>query len=189
MASAGSVLGGRELKKTASLSGAVAKRPKVGVADLGSGVRLGAGKPRKMGLFKVPQLPLVNGKTKGKEKERPLEGEPDVFGGSDMSIDDLNGKPRSEGKGKRKRSMHDNEAVETEEIMETERANKNVCSHVFPVFFFPRLWLSIRPSSGARLTTSPAPKIQPQLGSIKPTPSSRNFMGGCIEELVLLWYV
>lgn len=131
IASAGSVLGGRELKRTASLSGAVAKRPKV--ADLGSGVRLGEEKSR--GLFKVPQLPLVIGK--GKEKARPVEGEPDVFGGSDMCIEDLNYKPQSEGKGKRKRSMHDNEVAETEEIMEMERANKNVCSHILSVSPFP----------------------------------------------------
>lgn len=124
--STGSNLAGRGLKRTASLSNASAKRPKLGVADLGSGVRLGEEAQGKKGLFKVPQLPLVNGKSKGKEKAKPAD-ESDVFGGTDMVIDGLNRKAQSESKAKRKRNINDGGTGDNDMVMEIERANKNVC--------------------------------------------------------------
>ncbi|KAF9462375.1 hypothetical protein BDZ94DRAFT_1309646 [Collybia nuda] len=125
MASDGSVLGGRELKGAPSLSGATPKRQEVGLADLGSGFRLGEEKQGQKGLFKVPQVPPINGKAKGKEISRPVTGEMDVFGGSDIGIDIYNRKPPSVGKGKRKRDAHDDGIGETNLAIETERANKN----------------------------------------------------------------
>jgi hypothetical protein len=129
-------LGGRELKRTASLYIAGVKRSKIEVADLGSGVRLGEEKQGKKGLFKVPQLPSATGKAKGKGKAR-LADESDVFGGMDMAIDGLNRKGQSEGKGKRKRNIDDDGTGDNDEVMEIERANKNVCTVDHLTSLFP----------------------------------------------------
>ncbi|PPQ85103.1 hypothetical protein CVT26_005419, partial [Gymnopilus dilepis] len=105
------------LKRVASATAAgVAKKQKVSsssaVADLGSGVRLGAaagngnGAAGDEGVFKVPELPnRTKASAKGKEKEREKEKEKDVFGdvsevrqnGSAQAAS-LNGKAKQDGK-------------------------------------------------------------------------------------------
>ena len=98
--------------------GAAPKRQKLmrvgSVAELGSGVRLGAGETCVGQLFKIPELPIKHAaKPKGKEKEKA-----DVFG----EVEEVTrvGVVESNSKGKKK--AEDNEDA----AGVSERANKNV---------------------------------------------------------------
>ena len=113
----------RELKRVASgsvVGGAAPKRQKLmrvgGVADLGSGVRLGGSSASETGvgqLFKVPELPIKHAaKPKGKEKEKA-----DVFG----DVEEVT-RVGIENKSKGKKKAEDNEDA----AGVSERANKNV---------------------------------------------------------------
>ncbi|KAF8234389.1 hypothetical protein L208DRAFT_1422702 [Tricholoma matsutake] len=107
MPSTGLIVPGRELKRR-------------------SGVRLGDEKRGKKGVdavFKIPELPLLIAKGKGKMKQ--IDGEGDVFGGweMDMGLGVVNRKV--ENKGKRKRGTQDNEVEDNAEALEMERRNKN----------------------------------------------------------------
>jgi hypothetical protein len=135
MPSSGPVIPGRELKRVASVSSVTLKRPKLTttgtgsiLSDLGSGVRLGDGKRGNKvldAIFKVPEIPLQTAKG-GKGKAKQTEGEGDVPGGTEIgtSVGVANGKV--ENKGKRKRDASESEIGDDEEVVEMERANKNV---------------------------------------------------------------
>lgn len=113
-------MGAKRQKLTTIVSGSM-------LSDLGSGVRLGDEKRGKKGVdavFKIPELPLLIAKGKGKMKQ--IDGEGDVFGGweMDMGLGVVNRKV--ENKGKRKRGTQDNEVEDNAEALEMERRNKNV---------------------------------------------------------------
>jgi hypothetical protein len=140
MPSSGQIIPGRELKKVASVSNVGAKRQKLTtigsgsiLSDLGSGVRLGDEKRGKKvidAIFKVPEIPLLTSKAKGKTKH--IDGEGDVFGGLEMDIgmSGVNGKV--ENKGKRKRGTQESEINDSAEALELEKMNKNVCFRFIP---------------------------------------------------------
>lgn len=122
----------REFKRVGSALnpfGVNAKRRKVVssngtvLADLGSGVRLGPGKPSGRGneMFKVPEVPQ-HGKTTAKGKGKHVETEKDVFGSTGIDPEPL---PQSSSKGKRKRGI-DKDRGHCEDAVEMERANKDV---------------------------------------------------------------
>jgi hypothetical protein len=171
MPSTGPVIPGRELKRFASVSNTTVKRPKLTttgtgsiLSDLGSGVRLGDGKRGKKvldAIFKVPEIPLqtVTG-SKGKGKQMEREG--DVFGGTEigMSVGVENGKV--ENKGKRKRDASDGEMCDDEEVMEMEKANKNVCFYCPSYVNLSELFCYYRSSRNVHSNTFPTRKTRAQ---------------------------
>lgn len=120
--SVGPKLPGRELKRAASSSNlaANAKRKKVSNGN-GDGPASAARSERKKDdvLFKVPDVPLLVAKSNAKGKGKQLDEDEDVFGDVDMVP------MRSGGSGKR--NMGEDGMVPGEEVVEMERANKNVC--------------------------------------------------------------
>ncbi|KAG6865115.1 hypothetical protein C0991_005015 [Blastosporella zonata] len=81
------------------------------------GKESGKGNP----LFKIPEVPSHGGKASMKGKGRQVEGDQDVFGGTGV---DFSSKPIS--KGKRKRVVDEDAMLEDQEVIEMERANKDV---------------------------------------------------------------
>lgn len=134
VASIGPNLPGRDLKRAASSSNLSVKRKKLAngsavLSDLGSGVRLGASQSLKGDdtLFKVPDVPLLLGKSSVKGKGRQMDPEEDVFGGMEMPYIEGQTPVLPGSTTKRKRDINGDRMKLDEEVVEMERANKNAC--------------------------------------------------------------
>ncbi|RDB24975.1 hypothetical protein Hypma_007429 [Hypsizygus marmoreus] len=132
VASIGPNFSGRDLKRVASSSNVTtpAKRKKLVngsaiAADFGSGVRVGDGKTATKGdgIFKVPDVPLMLGKSKGKGKVRQMDD--DLFGGMEI---EMSGHRRQTVilPGKKRQNTDEDGIDQGEEVVEIERANKNL---------------------------------------------------------------